>query len=133
MSEMVVEHRGGFEFAVKSRDHELIVDLPPQLKGTDKGLTPPELFVASLASCVGMYVQMYLSGQGLPSDGFKIVAKYEDAEDKPARIGRIGLNIVLPKGLPEEHKRPLMQMAHQCKVHNSICNLPEIEMAPQTG
>ena len=127
--EMVLDYKGGFEFTASSRGHSVTIDLPPAMKGEDKGMTPPELFVASLASCVGMYVLFYCNGQNLPTEGMKIIANYEDSPEKPARIGKITLEICIPAGVPEEHRGPLMQMAHQCKVHNSICTAPEIEMA----
>ena len=128
MAQMEFEYKGGFEFQAKSRNHTLTVDLPAELKGGDKGMTPPELLVASLASCVGMYALFYCNAQAIPTDGMKIVAGYEDAPEKPARIGKIKIDIIMPGDIAEEHRRPLMQMAGQCKVHNTICNLPDIEM-----
>ena len=133
MAEMQVEYKGGWEFRADSRSHSIIIDLPAQMKGEDKGMTPPELFIASLASCVGVYVVDYCKAQNISTDGLKVVANYEDVEGGPARIGKISLEIVMPGGVPQEHRNPLMKMAAQCKVHNTICTLPDIRMTLTAG
>ena len=128
MAKMHIDYKGGWRLEAKSRDHSITIDLPPQMKGGDSGMTPPELCVASLASCVGMYVLMCCNAQNVPTEGLKIEATYEDAPEKPARIRAINVDITMPAGVAEEQRRPLMHMAHQCKVHNSICETPEITM-----
>ena len=82
MAQMDIEYKGGFEFVARSRDHILTIDLPAESKGSDRGMTPPELLVASLASCVGMYALFYCHAQEVPTEGMKIVASYEDAPER---------------------------------------------------
>jgi uncharacterized OsmC-like protein len=46
---------GGDRFVLEVRGHQLYVDQPREAGGSDAGPTPTELFVASLAGCVGFY------------------------------------------------------------------------------
>jgi hypothetical protein len=45
----------GDRFAIDARGHTITVDQPADVGGADTAPTPTELFVASLAGCVGFY------------------------------------------------------------------------------
>ena len=51
--EVTVEHLGAVQFEIKARQHTIACDQPPENGGFDEGMTPPELLLASLASCAG--------------------------------------------------------------------------------
>jgi uncharacterized OsmC-like protein len=53
MSTLTTWHLDGDRFAISIRDHMITVDQPVADGGQDTAPTPTELFVASLASCVG--------------------------------------------------------------------------------
>jgi len=44
-----------YRFTARSRDHEVVIDQPVKGGGTDQGMSPVELFVASLGGCVAYY------------------------------------------------------------------------------
>ena len=49
----------GYKGVASTRGFEWIVDEPKNLGGTDKGPTPMELLCSSIASCIGITLQMY--------------------------------------------------------------------------
>src|SRR3982750_652810 len=66
---LAVEYRGGASYACKTRGHELITDLARDQGGHDRGMTPPELMLASLGSCAAYYATQYLKAHGLDTTG----------------------------------------------------------------
>jgi len=51
--ELKVVYSGGKRFEAIARNHRLISDQPLEDHGTDRGMTPPELFLAALGTCIG--------------------------------------------------------------------------------
>jgi putative redox protein len=124
---MTVRYDSGDRFAIDIRDHEVVVDQPPEMHGDDLGPTPTELFIASLASCVGFYARRYLARHHLDADGLAVEVGYEMAS-KPARVGKVTLRIVVPAGVPELRRDALLAMASHCTVHNTLTLPPEVHV-----
>ena len=122
---MTIAYTGGMQFVAETRGHRITIDLPPGQKGEDSGPTPPELFIASLGSCIGVYVVDYLTSRGLPRDGVRVEMTWED-EKSPARIGTVTANIELPDGIGPEHTRMALKAAQACKIHNTLHHKPEV-------
>lgn len=59
-------YRGDMEFETVLGSHRLVIDAPASMGGKDRGPTPPELFVASLGSCVGAFVASYCGRASTP-------------------------------------------------------------------
>ena len=58
MAEMVVSHEKGRRFAAEVRGHQIASDQPAPAGG-DTAPTPPELFIASLGTCIGVYIATF--------------------------------------------------------------------------
>jgi len=121
--ELNVVYRNNKEFGVSCRGHEITVDLPQEKGGKDKGVMPPELLVASLATCMGVYVQSYCRNAGINAEGLSLSAKWEPASD-PARIGNIDVEIKLPNLKDKVKEHAILKAAEHCMVHNTFHNLP---------
>ena len=117
------------KFIAKNRTHTFIIDLPHESGGMDEGPNPPEIFIDSLASCVGMYVAAYCEKAGLDTKGLVIRAGWEkEVEEKPYRIKRIELKIDLPHADVGRRKEALLKIAKSCLLHETIKNQPEIDI-----
>jgi uncharacterized OsmC-like protein len=128
MHTMTVWHLDGDRFAIGVRDHLITVDQPLTDGGEDTGPTPTELFVASLASCVGFYARRYLARHDLPTAGLTVRAHYSLGE-RPARVTSIQIDLELPDGVPSERIGALLAVASHCTVHNSLAEPPEVTIA----
>ena len=102
----------------------LLTDQPASSGGQDAAPTPTELLVAALASCVAYYAGRYLVRHGMERDG--LIAEFRMATDRPARVGAIGLRIVVPGGVPAERRAALLAVASHCIVHNTLRQVPGI-------
>lgn len=126
--EMKIEHSGGMQFKAKVRSHTVIIDQPKDGGGKDEGPTPPELFVASLGSCIGVYALWFCQKRKIPSEGMAINITWTKSATPPARIDKIDAQIILPKGCPPEHQAGLVEQVSKCLVHNSITHAPDIKI-----
>ena len=66
---MEIEYAGGTKFTAKARSHIVVCDQPVESGGLDTGMTPPELLLASLGTCVAYYALQYLKTRDLSLDG----------------------------------------------------------------
>jgi uncharacterized OsmC-like protein len=126
---LTVAFRGGTRFEISTDRHTIISDQPTEDGGTDAGMTPVELFVGSLAGCVGYFVGRYCARHNIPSDGLTVLADWSMAE-QPHRVGTITLRVSLPPGttLTAEHQERLLKVAHGCTVHQTLVNPPVIKI-----
>lgn len=114
-----VAFHGGTRFDITSGAHRVVTDQPIEDGGQDAGMSPVELFVGSLAGCVGYFVGQYCDRHQIPSTGLTIEADWAMAE-QPHRVGRIALAIHLPHRITAEQSERLLKVAHACTVHQSI-------------
>jgi len=61
--------REGLRSDIKVRDHQLVVDEPPQLGGTDAGPNPIELVLAALGACQEITYKAYGTALGIEVRG----------------------------------------------------------------
>jgi ribosomal protein S12 methylthiotransferase accessory factor len=89
--------------------------------------TPYELFLSSLATCAGIYVLGYCNKHDLPTQGIKLI---EHVESDPAtgKTTKIGIEIQVPAGFPEQYYPALVRSAEKCKVKQLIENPPTFEV-----
>ncbi|HEX4760399.1 MAG TPA: OsmC family protein [Thermoleophilaceae bacterium] len=100
------------------RKHELVADEPRDEGGLDEGPSPQELLAASLASCTAITMEMYAMRKGWDVGDMTVDVNYEPAQrGSPTRFEMI---IKMPKEMPEEQRRRLMQIAAKCPVHRTL-------------
>ncbi len=88
-------------------------------------MTPAELFIASLGTCIGVYAVRFCNRHNLPTAGLKVSLDWTVVKD-PGRIGTIKAELHYPHDIPETEKKGLLRMAEACFVHESIVHPPEI-------
>lgn len=124
----------GERYRVDTRGHSFVVDQPESGRGEDTAVSPTELFVASLVSCVAFYAGRFLDRHGVARDGLAVSSDWAMAVDRPARVGAITITVTPPPGLPAEKVPAMLAVARACTVHNSISQAPEMLVtAPDTA
>ncbi|HXR75129.1 MAG TPA: OsmC family protein [Bryobacteraceae bacterium] len=125
--ETKITYLDGVRFQVAARGHEITSDQPLENGGTDRGMTPPELLLASLGSCAAYYAAEYLRARSLPTTGLVVTVIAQKAQ-KPARLMdfRIGLSI---PGLDDpRHREGILRAAKNCLIHNTLLHAPRIDI-----
>jgi uncharacterized OsmC-like protein len=125
---VAVRHVDGDAYAITARGHEVLTDQPVADGGSDAAVTPTELLVASLASCVAFYAGRYLLRHGLDRAGLAVTAEFDTAADRPARVGAVRLRITVPGGVPAQRTDALLAVASHCTVHNTLRQQPDVSI-----
>ena len=114
-----VAYQGGTRYDVLTDRHTVVTDQPVEDGGADAGMSPVELFVGSVASCVGYFVGQFCARHDISREGLRVEAEWTMAEG-PHRVGQVQLAIRLPHRVTPELKERLLKVAHGCTVHQSI-------------
>lgn len=128
-----VAFHSGTRYDITSGHHKVVTDQPLGDGGQDAGMSPVELYVGSLAGCVGYFVGRFCARHDIPRDGLSVDAEWEMAEN-PHRVGQITLAIHLPHRLTPDQKERLLKVAHGCTVHQTMTVAPTvaIQLNPQS-
>jgi putative redox protein len=130
MIQVDVRHLGGVRFEADARGHRVISDQPIANGGQDTGMTPPELLLASLATCAGYYAAEYLKFRSLSMQGLAVRVEADKAAN-PARLASFRVEITVP-GLPEAHREGVLKAVKKCLIHNTLLNAPQIGVGVNT-
>lgn len=101
--------------------HFIYADEPEELGGTNEGMAPGALLLASLGGCTAITVRMYADRKQIPLTGLTIHLTIcpEDEMDKSTTIER---KIELHGELDEEQRKRLMIIADKCPIHKILSN-----------
>jgi len=125
---LAIRNIGGLKFSAQTRKHEVIFDQPKEEGGEDRGMTPVELFIASLGACIGTYMVWFCERHKIAADGMRIDLSWASGEN-PTRISRIRANVNLPLKVPESIRPALFRTAKHCTIHNTLVHPPEVEIS----
>lgn len=130
--EVTVNHLGSVQFEVKARQHIIVCDQPADNGGYDEGMTPPELLLASLATCAGFYAAAYLKKHKLAESGTKVRVTAEKVKP-PARLDNFLIDIEIPVELTDEQRKGVEDAVHHCLIHNTLLSPPKITLGITTA
>lgn len=125
--EIKVKQLAGVKFTIEARAHTIVCDQPLDNGGTDQGMTPPELMLASLGSCAAFYAVQYLKTRGLADSGVEVSVTAEKLK-APARLGNFKIDVTSPVALTAEQDLAMLNSVRHCLIHNTLLAPPEIEI-----
>jgi putative redox protein len=128
--EVRIQHLGDVKFMATARGHRAISDQPAGNNGSDAGMTPPELLLASLGTCAGYYAAQYLKNHALSCPDLEVVVSAEKAK-QPARLGSFRIEVMAP-GLAPGHEAGMLRAVNACLIHNTLTHTPVIETVLHT-
>lgn len=99
--------------------HFIYADEPEELGGTNEGMAPGALLLASLGSCTAITIRMYADRKEIPLTGLTIHLTIcpEDEMNEGTVIER---EIELLGDLDEEQRKRLMIIADKCPIHKIL-------------
>lgn len=116
-----VSSEQGYNFKVKSKGYEFLIDID------GNGITPPDVLLASLASCVGVYIRKYADGANLGIKTIKVGVEGDLGKAAPYYFRKISVKVRLDGiDLDERRKSALLAFLKNCPVHNTLKMTPEI-------
>ena len=127
MATMKVTFPGGKRVDAEYGGFTVRTDQAVKAGGEGSAPQPFDLFLASIATCAGIYVKGYCDARGLSPDGLSMEMHVEHDPEKH-RVSRLRMDIHLPEGFPEKHRDALVRAADQCAVKKHIFEPPVFEI-----
>jgi ribosomal protein S12 methylthiotransferase accessory factor len=121
---LAVSFPGGKKVDVDLEDLKIKTDQPTTHGGEGSAPEPFDLFLASLASCGGIFALGFCQARELTTEGLAINMEWE-AEDNPPFAAKVTFRITLPDGFPEKYRPSIVRAIEQCKVKYYIHNPPQ--------
>jgi putative redox protein len=121
-----ISYKSNLQFQAAARGHVITSDQPQSNGGEDTGMTPPELFLAALGSCVGVYAVKYCQARGLDATGLNVEVSAQKTTDTPIRLDDIEIHLSLPITLNDRHQKGLEKAVNACLIHTTLTHPPKI-------
>ena len=120
---MKVTLEGNKKVSTHIGDHLIMTDQPEKHGGSNTAPAPYDLFLASIGTCAGFYVQSYCESKDIDSTGIEITL--EAKRDEKGAINGFVTTIHVPEHIPEKLHAVFKKVAAQCAVKKTIMNNPE--------
>jgi putative redox protein len=125
--EMIIDFPGGARVDAHFGPYTVYTDQPPSGGGEGSAPTPFALFLASLATCAGIYVLGFCKKRGLPSEGIRIIQR-DQRDPASGMVTRVDLEIQVPPEFPEKYRESLVRSAELCAVKKHIEQPPAFQI-----
>ncbi|MGD2019928.1 MAG: OsmC family protein [Thiohalocapsa sp.] len=124
MPSVTSQHAGDMVFETQVGEHKIFNDVPPTAEWGGKGRhpTPPDYFVASLASCIAAFVQQYCERNNIDATGMSVEIHYEKGTN-PAHLKALMVDVSLPNADVGGRAEAIKRVSGHCTVHETICKM----------
>jgi len=123
-SQMTIHFPGNKRVNATYNGFEIATDQAIDSGGDGSAPEPFDLFLASIATCAGIYVLGFCQRRKIPHQEVRLVQSWE-RDEKTRRITTIRLSIEVPPDFPEKYHAPLIRAANQCAVKKTMEAPPE--------
>ncbi len=125
--DITVDFPGGDRVDAHFGPYTVLTDQPGVNGEAGSAPTPFSLFLASIATCAGIYVLGFCRQRNLSTEGLKIIQR---AHRNPSTgmIDHVDLEIQPPVGFPEKYLPSLIRSAELCAVKKHIETPPSFSV-----
>ena len=109
---------------------QVTTDQPVDEGGTDTAPTPFDIFLASLATCAGVYVTDFCNHRNIATDMITLTQSAEFSLDDKGKhvLAAVLLQIHLPVDFPEKYREAVVRVAELCAVKKAILHPPQFSV-----
>ncbi len=126
-NEMILTFPGGVAVNAEWKGHQIRTDQPEGSGGENAAPSPFDLFLASIATCVGFYVVQFCRSREIDTSDLGIrMTLTKDASTK--LVATIDMDINLPAAFPAKYRDAVLRAADQCTVKRHLADPPEIRL-----
>jgi len=123
-TEIFVSFPGGKRVDARIGEFTIATDQSVKSGGEASAPEPFQLFLASIATCAGIYALGFCQARKLDTTGLALtMACTWDPEAK--RYAQIELKITLPAGFPEKYNDAIIRAVDLCMVKKHLLHPPE--------
>ena len=122
-----VDHAGGKKIDARFGKFTVNTDQSKEGGGDETAPEPFAYFLASLATCAGIYVIGFCQKRDIPTDGIRLLQEHT-FDEKTGKLTGIQLRIEVPPSFPEQYRPALERVASKCTVKKVIESPPEFDI-----
>jgi len=130
--EIEVIFPGGKRVDAEYKGFTIKTDQPVYAGGEGSAPAPFDLFLASIATCCGIYVLSFCQERGIPTEDASVVMKTEK-NPETKMIGKIFIEINLPPEFPEKYRKAVIRAVDTCSVKAHMFSPPAFEIETKIG
>jgi len=123
-NEMKVVFPGGKKVNVQYDGFEIETDQAIDAGGEGLAPEPYDLFLASLATCAGIYIVGFCERRNLSLEGISVTQSWE-RDTEARRMATIRITVETPPDFPRKYLKAIERSVHQCAVKKTILDPPE--------
>ena len=124
--EIMITFPGGRRVDATVGAHRVHTDQPTENGGDDSAPAPFDLFLASLGTCAGIFVQGFCAKRGIPFQDIRIRERLSYGAD--GVLSGVALELELPETFPEKYRDAIVKVVEQCSVKRAIQAQPEFRV-----
>ena len=124
---MTVSYPGGKRVNAAFNGFEIATDQCEKNGGAGSAPEPFDFFLASLATCAGIYVLGFCQKRDIPREGISLTQSW-DRDEKSKRLTNVRISIEVPPEFPEKYHSALVRVANQCAVKKTLESPPEFHV-----
>jgi putative redox protein len=123
---MNISFPGGVGVDATLGRHTIHTDQPPPI-GADEAMSPFDLFLASIGTCMGFYALRFCQERSIPTAGLALTLDpIRDEQSKLVKTLKIALQ--LPRGFPDKYRDAIGRAIEHCSVKRHLAEPPAFEL-----
>jgi ribosomal protein S12 methylthiotransferase accessory factor len=127
MKEMEILFPGGKRVDAQYKGFMIQTDQSIHNRGEASAPAPFDLFLASIATCAGIYVLEFCQRRNIPTEKIRLIQRMEKNADTKM-LDKITIEIKLPPDFPQKYRNALISSAELCSVKKHIYQPPNFSI-----
>ena len=125
--DMQISFSGGKKVDANYKGFTIKTDQPENEGGNGTAPEPFSLFIASIGTCIGVYVLSFCQKRNISTDGLKMILRTEKNKETHM-INKISIKIKVPEDFPNNYKNAVIKAAEACTVKKQLDNPPKFDV-----
>jgi putative redox protein len=125
--EMIVTFPGNKRVDAQYKGFDIHTDQSVANGGEASAPAPFDLFLASIATCAGIYVLEFCQHRSIPVKNIRLIQKTE-RNSETRMIEKIIIELFVPPEFPEKYKDAVIRAAQLCSVKKHLFQPPEFSI-----
>jgi len=127
METVDISFPGGKRIDAKIGDFTIHTDQSEKYGGQASAPQPFDLFLASIATCAGIFAWNFCQTRKIPTEGIRLRMECI-REEKKKLISEMKLHLTLPEGFPEKYRSGILRAMELCSVKQHMHDAPQFSI-----
>jgi ribosomal protein S12 methylthiotransferase accessory factor len=127
-TEIEVSFPGGKRVDAQIGSFLIKTDQPVKAGGEGSAPAPFDLFLASMASCAGIFALGFCQTRSIPTEGLglRMVCSWDQVRKLYTQVE---FKLTLPTAFPEQHRESIVRAINLCTVKRHLMEAPEFNIS----